>query len=364
MNEAPQTVTANRVERASKKRPDTDPADRRPHRARRRRRPRDPAPARRRGADPRQRGEAGPSVRLHRQALGRRRDGRRRRRPGTPAEAEAVGTEITPTNRRPATNVHDVNWESGDYEEAFAAFTPDAAAAAEQNLDSLTLGATAGDDFESGRPGQGGPVLRSAVRPRREPGHRRGFGQVHRHRRTDRRDVRPDRERGQYFLQDLDGWQITAFDVTGPDEETEPPSPSVSPPPPHDAAILAPADRARGRPSGRLGRRVGARRRAGQGPPRGRAAVPLEPAHASASRSRRLGADLRPLVGSDARPGENIAETRADSLHILAINPAKAKATIVGIPDSYVDIPGRGQDKINSAMFYVDRSSSSRPSRS
>ena len=33
---------------------------------------------------------------------------------------------------------------------------------------------------------------------------------------------------GQYFLRDLDGWQITAFDVTRSDEEAEPPSPSDS----------------------------------------------------------------------------------------------------------------------------------------
>jgi LCP family protein required for cell wall assembly len=57
------------------------------------------------------------------------------------------------------------------------------------------------------------------------------------------------------------------------------------------------------------------------------------------------------LIGSDARPGEDVARTRADSIHILAINPAKAKATIVGFPrDSYVSIPGFGSNKINAAM--------------
>jgi polyisoprenyl-teichoic acid--peptidoglycan teichoic acid transferase len=59
------------------------------------------------------------------------------------------------------------------------------------------------------------------------------------------------------------------------------------------------------------------------------------------------------LIGSDARPDEEITSTRADSLHIVAINPAKHKATIVGIPrDAFVDIPGQGQDKINSALFF------------
>ncbi|MEX2407161.1 MAG: LCP family protein [Actinomycetota bacterium] len=57
------------------------------------------------------------------------------------------------------------------------------------------------------------------------------------------------------------------------------------------------------------------------------------------------------LIGSDARPGEDPTETRADSIHIVAINPAKAKATIVGFPrDSLVPIPGAGTTKINAAM--------------
>lgn len=57
------------------------------------------------------------------------------------------------------------------------------------------------------------------------------------------------------------------------------------------------------------------------------------------------------LIGSDARPGEDPAQTRADSIHILAINPAKAKASIVGFPrDSFVPIPGAGSTKINAAM--------------
>lgn len=57
------------------------------------------------------------------------------------------------------------------------------------------------------------------------------------------------------------------------------------------------------------------------------------------------------LIGSDARPGEDPARTRADSIHILAINPAKAKATIVGFPrDAFVPVPGSGSTKINAAM--------------
>lgn len=59
------------------------------------------------------------------------------------------------------------------------------------------------------------------------------------------------------------------------------------------------------------------------------------------------------VIGSDARPDEEATSTRADSLHIVAINPDKHKATIVGIPrDSYVEIPGHGSNKINAALFY------------
>ena len=56
-------------------------------------------------------------------------------------------------------------------------------------------------------------------------------------------------------------------------------------------------------------------------------------------------------VGSDARPGQNPLSSRADSLHVIFLQPRKGQAVIVGIPrDSWVSIPGHGTDKINSAM--------------
>lgn len=59
------------------------------------------------------------------------------------------------------------------------------------------------------------------------------------------------------------------------------------------------------------------------------------------------------VIGSDARPDQPVESQRADSLHILAINPARHKATIVGIPrDAYVELAGRGQNKINTALFF------------
>lgn len=57
------------------------------------------------------------------------------------------------------------------------------------------------------------------------------------------------------------------------------------------------------------------------------------------------------VLGSDARPGEQITGQRADSIHLVTINPEKEKATIVGFPrDSWVSIPGYGTNKINAAM--------------
>jgi LCP family protein required for cell wall assembly len=59
------------------------------------------------------------------------------------------------------------------------------------------------------------------------------------------------------------------------------------------------------------------------------------------------------LVGSDARPGEDLLRSRADSIHIVGANPVTGQATVVGIPrDSWVPIPGHGVGKINSAMVF------------
>lgn len=56
-------------------------------------------------------------------------------------------------------------------------------------------------------------------------------------------------------------------------------------------------------------------------------------------------------IGSDARPGQDPTRARADSLHLLAVNPASGQGTIVGFPrDSWVDVPGHGRQKINSAL--------------
>lgn len=57
------------------------------------------------------------------------------------------------------------------------------------------------------------------------------------------------------------------------------------------------------------------------------------------------------VIGSDARPGEDMTHTRGDSIHVVAVDPLIRRGTILGIPrDSYVDVPGYGTRKINSAL--------------
>jgi LCP family protein required for cell wall assembly len=82
--------------------------------------------------------------------------------------------------------------------------------------------------------------------------------------------------------------------------------------------------------------------------------VALQIGKAHAGYTPRLGGN-RPIfiltLGSDARPGTPVDGGLSDSIHIVAINPAKDRVTVVGFPrDSWVSIPGRGSDKINAAM--------------
>jgi LCP family protein required for cell wall assembly len=56
-------------------------------------------------------------------------------------------------------------------------------------------------------------------------------------------------------------------------------------------------------------------------------------------------------LGSDARPGQPVLRSRSDAIQLVGFNSRTGHATVIGIPrDSYVDIPGYGRDKINSAM--------------
>src|SRR4051812_4759737 len=57
------------------------------------------------------------------------------------------------------------------------------------------------------------------------------------------------------------------------------------------------------------------------------------------------------VVGSDERAGLDGA--RGDALHVVGLNPGAGKATILDIPrDTWVDIPGHGQGRVNEAYRY------------
>jgi polyisoprenyl-teichoic acid--peptidoglycan teichoic acid transferase len=58
-------------------------------------------------------------------------------------------------------------------------------------------------------------------------------------------------------------------------------------------------------------------------------------------------------LGSDARPGESYLGSRSDAIQLVGINIKNHHAVTIGVPrDSYVDIPGHGRNKINSAMTF------------
>jgi LCP family protein required for cell wall assembly len=58
-------------------------------------------------------------------------------------------------------------------------------------------------------------------------------------------------------------------------------------------------------------------------------------------------------VGSDARPGQDMTHSRGDALQLVGLNTKTGAASAIGIPrDSWVSIPGHGNDKINSSLYF------------
>ena len=146
------------------------------------------------------------------------------------ASADEVAQEITPMIDDLYTNafLDPSNWRHDDYEEVFAAFAPHVTATAEQNLETLTLGAGAGDVFDSVEPGKSKLSYQVLFDPDGVPetvvvsvifratAERKGGTYL------------AIVSEGEFFLGQVDGWKITAFDVTRDDHETQPPSPSGS----------------------------------------------------------------------------------------------------------------------------------------
>ena len=146
-------------------------------------------------------------------------------------DAEALVTEeITPVIDELWTDgfLDPANWRRGDYEELFSLFDADAATTARSNLDVLTLGATAGDQYERVTPDRGGiaytvlfdrdnnpDTVTASVRFRATAELMDGtFVAIV--------------SAGQLFLQESDGWKVIAFDVNRNDRETAPPTPAPS----------------------------------------------------------------------------------------------------------------------------------------
>jgi LCP family protein required for cell wall assembly len=61
------------------------------------------------------------------------------------------------------------------------------------------------------------------------------------------------------------------------------------------------------------------------------------------------------MMGIDRRSGEAFI-SRTDSMMVISVNPAKDSVSILSIPrDLYVQIPGQGQERINTALVYGSR---------
>ena len=146
------------------------------------------------------------------------------------ASADEVAQEITPMIDDLYTNAYldPSNWRHDDYEEVFTAFAPDAAATAEQSLETLTLGATAGDVFDTVDPGKSKLTYQVLFDPDGAP--KSAVVSVIFRATAERKNgtFLAIVSEGEFFLRQVDGWTITAFDVTRDDHEKEPPSPSAS----------------------------------------------------------------------------------------------------------------------------------------
>ena len=149
------------------------------------------------------------------------------------ASADQVAQGITPAIDDLYTNafLDPSNWGHDDYNEVFETFASDAAATAEQSVETLTLGATAGDVFKTVDPGKSKLSYQVLFDPDGAP--ETAVVTVIFRATAERKDgtYLAIVSEGEFFLRQVDGqegWKITAFDVTRDDHETQPPSPSAS----------------------------------------------------------------------------------------------------------------------------------------
>lgn len=141
-------------------------------------------------------------------------------------QAGTVVDEITPLLDDLYTNafLDPTNWRDGDYEEIFTIFAADALASAREGVETLTLGATAGDVYERVTPRRGSLRFRVLFDPDGAPN--TVVVEVSFTALGERQDGTYSAivSTGELFLNDEGGWKVTAFDVSRADHETKPPS--------------------------------------------------------------------------------------------------------------------------------------------
>lgn len=143
------------------------------------------------------------------------------------ATAEGIGEEIAPIldDMFTAAFLDPANWD-GDYEEVFATFDDAARPSAEENVRTLTLGAEAGDRFETVKRPKGSFSYRVLFSPDGEPDTvvvTFSFSALGEGTDGTYTSIVSD---GQLFMRDAGGWKITAFSVARSDEEAEAPTPA------------------------------------------------------------------------------------------------------------------------------------------
>jgi len=141
-------------------------------------------------------------------------------------QAAQVGTELRPMLDELFTNafLDPANWQEGDYEEVWERFDDAARPTAEQNVETITLGATAGDVYEDVAPTKGS--LEFDVLFDREGAPTSVVVKFRFYALGTRKDgtYTAVNSHGQLFL-DAGSWGITAFTVKREDTQTESPAP-------------------------------------------------------------------------------------------------------------------------------------------
>jgi len=144
--------------------------------------------------------------------------------------AEQAGAEVTAVldELYTAAFLDPTNWREGDYEEVFAFFADGAVGAAREAVETLALGAGAGDVFEKVTPRRGRLAFRVLFDP--DGAADTVVARVRFRALAERTDgtYQTIVSQGQFFLRDVGGWKVTAFDVERKDREAKPPAPAPS----------------------------------------------------------------------------------------------------------------------------------------